>query len=765
MTPHVHRARCDDRERSEGTTDVQHESHDAASIANADPSSSATTPPAAAPGVDVRRPARDWRRIAALAIVAAAVYAVILYEDRANPTFIHPIIDAGEYDRTARDIAAGAGAGAEPFWHPPLYAYLLAGVYAVSGGSIVVAKIVQAGLGVIVVLLTASVASRLFDERTGWIAGLIAAFWGPLAYFTTQLLAAGLTVLLNLLCVWLVLWAADVPSRWRWLVVGAAFGLAALALPNVLVFLGAVVLWLGVRAVRARAWRPAAHAVLLVGATAVVVAPATIRNYVVSGEFVPISVNGGINFHLANNPDAWHTLAIRPGSDWEMLRREPELAGVQTASGADRYFYRKGLRYLRDDPGGFVRNLGRKGLLLINAREAPRNIDLYTFRRYSTMLAASVWRQGPIGFPFGVVAPLALLGAIVAVHKRRESWWLVVYAIAYGASVVLFFVSARHRLPLIPVVAVFAAVALVWIGRALRDRRLAHVAAGAALVAAAALVVDRPMATPTDGVNFVAEMHHLLGQRAMQWHNDVIAGIELGKAVDADPSYADAQASLGTYHLDRGDYDEAVHRYQRAIALKPDLVQAHVGLGAVAMARHQWADAERPFREALRLLPVRHDARMNLAVALIQQQRLREAADELGRGTELGARSPEFRQKRAALLVEIGELDAAEAECRRLLSENANDAVAYRTLAKICAARGNRHGAVEQLERAAKAKPDDLATLLELADALAADGQPARATDMVRSALALAETERRPAEVRACQQRLAEWATTQSTSR
>ena len=68
---------------------------------------------------------------------------------------------------------------------------------------------------------------------------------------------------------------------------------------------------------------------------------------------------------------------------------------------------------------------------------------------------------------------------------------------------ILFFVSARHRLPIVPVIAIFAACGIVALLRSLTGRRYRVAAASLILVAVVALVSNRHVPAPSDGVNFL----------------------------------------------------------------------------------------------------------------------------------------------------------------------------------------------------------------------------------------------------------------------
>ncbi len=684
----------------------------------------------------------NFRRAAVLSATALLMYAVFLVEDSAEPAFWHPIIDADEYDRMARGIASGEGALGEPYWHPPLYPYLLAGIYSLSGGSVIAAKVFQALMGTATCLLTWSLGRRLFGESVALLAAILVMCWGPLIFFSTQLLAAGLVVFLYLLLLRLLVWAADRHVWHRWLLCGVVMGLSAIALPNTLVLLGVLVAWLIVLGVRARTWRMPACAAVCVIATIAVIAPVTIRNYVVSGEFIPISYNGGMNFYIGNNPDSFSTIGIRPGPRWEQFRREPETNGITSRQAGDAYYYRKGLAYMREQPGDFVKGLLRKARLFFNGREIPRNIDMYVFRHYSSLLSALIWRWGPISCPFGLVAPLAALGLITGWRSNRRTWLLVAWAVVYSGSIVLFFVSSRHRLPIVPVLALLAACGVTWLWREVREGRIRSAGLGMVLVVLTGVFVNSPVKAPTDGVNFRAEVQHFLGVRAARFQELDIAEEHLRRAVELDPHNAAAHASLGDFLLaEREQPKAAIVHLRLAVEFDPDLASAHHSLGMIAMADQRWPDAAEHFRNALTILPVGHKTRYKLAVALTRQGRLAEAVEELRTGILLGATGPNYRRSLARLLFELGRFEQAQVECRTILDADPGDAPMHQLMGGVLGARDNWARATDHLRRAVALAPENAAFHLDLANALHQSHRDDEAAEVGNEALRLAESQ------------------------
>jgi len=130
----------------------------------------------------------------------------------------------------------------------------------------------------------------------------------------------------------------------RTFVCGVSVRFAALAFPNIQVVLLIPLAWFVWRAAKAGAWREnAVLAVLLIAGVAACIGPVAVRNRVVSGEWVPISSNAGLNLYIGNNPHSDATLGIRPaqtGAPWLRFpttkERGQTLRRTRTSSGDGR---------------------------------------------------------------------------------------------------------------------------------------------------------------------------------------------------------------------------------------------------------------------------------------------------------------------------------------------------------------------------------------------------------------------------------------------
>ena len=531
-----------------------------------------------------------WRRfpraevmLVLLALVVRSVHLVGILDD---PLASVPRMDPRYHDAWAREIAAGDLTFDGPFFRAPLYAYLLGGLYAVSGGSIAFARAFQLLLGIATVVLVVRIGRRTVGERAAIIAGGLMAVYPLALRYEADLLLEGPFMVLAMAALLLELRSLERPSRGGWFVTGLLFGVAAITRPNILAY--AVVLPLvnvlarrwqrGSRRERARAaagpaLRPRTEAALLFAGLLLPILPVTLHNLLVGQDFVPIASQGGVNFYIGNNPRSDGFTAVVPGTrvtwwgghdDAVALAEEGRQRPLR-ASEVSEYWKEQGVRFILEQPGAAASLLARKLYLFWWGAEISNNEHIYFLRRYSLPLRLLLWHHG-VYMPFGLVAPLALVGMGLALRRLGGRIVpLVAFVVIYMGSVVIFFVCARFRLPVVPVLLLFAAYAGVELVR--RPRR--RPALAATLVLVVGLNVDPYRLAPA-----------VFGSQALS-HLD-----------------------RGIYYALQGNIAEARPMLAEAARLDPGLPGPHAWLGRIALERGEMAEAEAELRLATRGDPV-----------------------------------------------------------------------------------------------------------------------------------------------------------------
>lgn len=511
------------------------------------------------------REVRGWPSAALVFVAALALRLAHVLALRGSPYFARPVLDAETYYWAARALVAGEGWPEPVYWQPPGYPYFLAAVLRMAGPGLLAPRLVQAVLGALTAALTCAIGTRVFGRAAGLGAGLAVALYGALIYFDGELLAPSLAICLQMACLYCATRAPAERGGLGWLAAGLLGGLTAVVNAPALVLLPV----LAIAARRRAAW-------VLLGAV-IAVGPATLRNWTAGGELVLISSNAGINLYLGNNPRADATVAMRPGRDWQALVRAPRLHGVSGAGPASRFFVRRVLGYVVSDPAGFALLQARKLRLLLGGSEIPRNQEIYPARAWSPVLRALLWKVPGLAFPFGLLLPPAVVGLGVA---WRRAPVLAVSVVLLALTVAAFFVTARYRAPLIPLLAVFAAAGVRW--AAVEARPRARLTAGAAAL----------------GAYLLAN----LGQGPM-------------------PARMNPDAEQGLAHwLERaGRRPEALGLYERLALEAPDSFDAWYGVAQLASVLGQRGEAERALAAIRRLEPEFPDTALLLARAALDE--------------------------------------------------------------------------------------------------------------------------------------------------
>jgi 4-amino-4-deoxy-L-arabinose transferase-like glycosyltransferase len=212
-----------------------------------------------------------------------------------------PIDDFGWYYDRAVDLAAGRGLtvqGVPTAYWPVGYPLLLAGLFVLTGPSLLAAKLLNVVLGVGIVWLSYRIARRLFcSPAAGRMALLLLAFYpNQIAY--TSLTASETPFLFLMLLGCLILLRKKHRLRDDGLA-GIVFGLGCLTKPTML-FVPAV--FFGLSLLSGFRWRTVARGLVVYGALGLVILPWCVRNYEVFGRPVFIVTSGGINLLIGNNP-------------------------------------------------------------------------------------------------------------------------------------------------------------------------------------------------------------------------------------------------------------------------------------------------------------------------------------------------------------------------------------------------------------------------------------------------------------------------------
>jgi tetratricopeptide (TPR) repeat protein len=640
--------------------------------------------------------------------LAFAVRFAHLWQIRSSPFFDTLLGDARGYDSWARQIAAGDWIGQGVFYQAPLYPYFLAVIYAIAGRDLFLVRVCQAIVGAAGCALLALAGRRVHSEKVGLIAGLGLAIYAPAIFFDGVLQKS----VLDLVFVSLVLWVFagivdDSANRGRWFWLGVALGTLALTRENALLLIVPILAWRLLQPGVSRSSRAVRSTIVAFAlGLLVVLMPVAVRNRVVGGEWHITTSQFGPNFYLGNNADADGTAgSLREGRGSVEYEREDATDLAQAAEGrtltprdVSNYWARKAFDFIRANPLQWIRLEARKLVLLTNRSELVDTESQESYEEWSPVLRAAA-RVGH----FGILLPLAVLGIVAGWPVRRRLWPLYAMAGTYALSVVFFYVSARYRLPLVPFLMLFAAIALALLPEFLRSEPRIRVTTTAALVVAFAVLVNWPL-WPAGLMRAVTEnnLANVL-QRENRLHE---AERHYRRAIDIRPEYAAAYVNLGEVLLAQGRPEAAVGEYKRARAFAPADVDLNTRIGIALQRAGRSTDAVSSFEQAL--AGGEHSVELygHLTDSLIAAGRHEDAvaafADALGRHPDSSA----LRFRYGTLLLELNRFPEAVDQFRAVVAASPQAPEAHGNLGAALAASGRPEEAIPEFEEALRLKPD-----------------------------------------------------------
>ncbi len=556
-----------------------------------------------------------WGLIVAAAAVAVRIAYVIDWSQ--VPDFIVPMVDERWHWLWANEIINDSFWGEGAYFRGPLYPYFLALLYWISGGSILISKLLQVLLSAGTAWFIYRLADRLFNQKAAIFAGFIYAFYGILVFYEAMFLIPALFLFLVVWAMYRVIAYQDSQSWKSWLLTGIIFGLAAVSRPNVLIVIPFLMLWLFFISKKSDTWfkRTRTPVILLAGVVLMIV-PVTLRNIIVAGEPILISSQGGINLYLGNNTEADGLTMLMPevsldeSVGWEQFQgitrriAEEETGRRLSESELSSFWTGKAIDFMVDHPGQFVSLLWKKSVYLLSGFENSDNIDIYRHRKKSLVYRVLVWDK-PIYFPFGILLPLTFVGIYITRADFRKLLPIYIFMVAYIPSIILFLVTSRHRLPLVPFMIILAAGGLVALGQSLRKQRISQMITVVLLFLVPLIVLNRTFygATAASAFQF--------------YFNEGIKYEKLGDYPEAEESYLLADRdfpysvtllnNLGNVQRILGKLDAADRTLQRAISIDTAYAASYNNLGLVMRQKQDIDSAIELYRSAV----FKHKARQD----------------------------------------------------------------------------------------------------------------------------------------------------------
>jgi tetratricopeptide (TPR) repeat protein len=566
------------------------------------------------------------------------------------------------------------------FYQDPLYIYFIAAIYRLAAPDARAVIAVQLLLGVCTIVLMWSVTRRYLGDTAAVCAAVLALLCAPLVFYETLLLRDSLVALAGLGIVWLagpVLADARGDGRLpigRAVALGLCGGLAWL-LKSTFVALWFVIALGIVLGYTDRVRRLSKVAAAMLAGFAIAIAPLAVRNTAVGVAPLTLARLGGFTFVASNGASA------NPDGGWEI-----DAPGLASFLGDTDGSLRAAVRTTLDahTPQTFVSLLWRKWDRTWHWFDIPNNENRYYAERQLPVL-----RWLPV--TFWIVSPLALVGLVLGAGRVRHAWPLFVLVAFSAASVTLFVVIARQRIPLLAAAIPFAALTVSEVVAFAAGRRVVR----AVVVVGSVVLLGAWTGRPRGPEQFAT--------RTADWLLPFsIEGEHAAAAAIAAQDWGRAAAAYQDYF--RRDEPS---RAEAAAAEDPTLPSTLAKMHAICadLLARAGEDPSVQIGQSSDLLRI---AEGRLATAGSLQQTVRDDMDQTSSATVNARRGfAATVTRRAVAEANAGRLTQAVADFRRVVGVDPHSSHAHFNLARALAASGDLRAALEEARQAAELAPED----------------------------------------------------------
>jgi 4-amino-4-deoxy-L-arabinose transferase-like glycosyltransferase len=371
-----------------------------------------------------------------------------------------------EMGRIGASLASGHGFSS-PFgpatgptaWEPPVYPYLIAGIFQVFGIYSKMSAFVLLTLNSVFSALTCVpiflIARRIFSERVAVGSAWAWALLPNVMYWCTKWVwETSLSALLLAMIVWLTLILEDRDGWLPWFQFGLLWGIAALNSTVLLSFLPAAGLWAWYRRAK-RGKRSLARVVLASAVFLACIAPWLVRNDQTFGKFIFVRDNFGAELRMGNGNGADGTWMEYLHPTQDVYARSQYQAMGELAYIAMRK--RQALDYIEANYARFAGLCVKRFLYYWDGPPKATQPWWMNDAKNSLFLASSV---------------LTFWGLGRALRLRKSGVGLLLWLILlYPAVYYVVFPSPRYRVPIEPEMAILCVFVLTEAGRGTKASR------------------------------------------------------------------------------------------------------------------------------------------------------------------------------------------------------------------------------------------------------------------------------------------------------
>ena len=175
---------------------------------------------------------------------------------------------------------------------------------------------------------------------------------------------------------------------------------------------------------------------------------------------------------------------------------------------------------------------------------------------------------------------------------------------------------------------------------------------------------------------------------------------------DINPNFAEAHNNMGIILKDKGNLEEAIEAYNKALSIKPDFAEAYYNLGDALQEQGKLEVAIEAYHKALMIKPDLAKDYNNMGNILKNQENLEEAIEAYNKALSIKPDFAEAYSNMGNALQEQGNLEEAMEAYAKSLTIKPDNADAYYNMGNALADLGIPEEAMQAYTKTLNLKPD-----------------------------------------------------------
>lgn len=299
--------------------------------------------------------------IFALAVSIRLFYVTVLYDTWLQLNIVQINPDSWYYRdlalRLLRDLDYGRDLD-----RPPLYPHFLFANYFLFGSTHMLYSTVrffQAILDSLTCVIISLTGKSLYNKNVGLFAGLGAALYPFFVIFTGEIMTETLFLFLFSSFTLFLFYLIDTSQKRYAVLSGMSLGLTILCRPTIIIIPPILIVWFLL-------WSPGTlftrvkQVILTIACMVLVIAPWTLRNYLVLDKFIPVSTTGGFRFFMGNSEFAEKEYLQDLDPTSTTWAKAIWVERQQNLDKPESWYYKRGWDYICTHPKNFLRLLFKK---------------------------------------------------------------------------------------------------------------------------------------------------------------------------------------------------------------------------------------------------------------------------------------------------------------------------------------------------------------------------------------------------------------------